>query len=353
MAHEMETMAYAGSTPWHGLGRKVDNNLTPQEMLNEAGLDWPVETRPIFDQDGRKIDGFKELGRQYKGTFENFDIVGSKYQEIQNAEAFETFDRFIRSGDMTMETAGSLRNGKYVWGLAKTRDGFTLPGGDDVQGYLLCVKPHLRDHAFKVFFTPTRVVCMNTLSWALSGPAMTGTYRHRHDRKYDAAARADMEQTIGLTAKAMDEYKDAAEFLSSHQISEADLLYYLGRVFLEKPEIERLDEKFAFPTRIEDAYDMPSELLSGRNAFLRVVKDVVGKDPGNRLPSARGTYWGAFNVVTYAYDHFLGNSSRSSTNDNLDFAKRENRMYNATLGDVAGKKQRALALALEFAKKAA
>jgi phage/plasmid-like protein (TIGR03299 family) len=350
----METMAYtrSGGTPWHGLGKAVDDNLSPNEMLAEAGLNWPVETRPIYDQDGNKITGFKELGRQYNGKFENFDIVGSKYQPIQNSEAFETFDRFIRSGDMMMETAGSLRNGKYVWGLAKTRDGFTLPGGDDVEGYLLCVKPHLRDHAFKVFFTPTRVVCMNTLSMALNGPAMTGTYRHRHDRKYDEAARADMEQVIGLTAKQMTEYQEMAEFLASVKMKEADLLWYLGRVFLEKPEIERLDEKNAFPTRLDDAYDLPSDLLSGRNAFLRVIKNVVGNDPGNKLESARGTYWGAFNIVTYAFDHFLGNASRSS-NDNGDFAKQENRMYNATLGDAAGKKLKALELAVEWAKKAA
>ena len=32
MAHMVETMAYAGQVPWHGLGNKVDGNLTPEEM---------------------------------------------------------------------------------------------------------------------------------------------------------------------------------------------------------------------------------------------------------------------------------------------------------------------------------
>lgn len=40
MAHEMETMAYAGETPWHGLGVKVESNLTTAEMLKAAQIDW-------------------------------------------------------------------------------------------------------------------------------------------------------------------------------------------------------------------------------------------------------------------------------------------------------------------------
>ena len=34
MAAAVETMAYAGEVPWHGLGVQVDSNLTPEEMLN-------------------------------------------------------------------------------------------------------------------------------------------------------------------------------------------------------------------------------------------------------------------------------------------------------------------------------
>ena len=40
MSHKVEKMAYAGQTPWHGLGQKVSNDLTPQEMLVAAELDW-------------------------------------------------------------------------------------------------------------------------------------------------------------------------------------------------------------------------------------------------------------------------------------------------------------------------
>ena len=43
MAHMVETMAYAGEVPWHGLGVPVSNDLTPVQMMEKAGLDWKVQ----------------------------------------------------------------------------------------------------------------------------------------------------------------------------------------------------------------------------------------------------------------------------------------------------------------------
>ena len=46
IAHNIEfingeaQMAYAGDVPWHGLGTKVPNDLTPAQMLEVAGLNW-------------------------------------------------------------------------------------------------------------------------------------------------------------------------------------------------------------------------------------------------------------------------------------------------------------------------
>ena len=51
MAHEVETMAYAGAVPWHGLGKQVDDTMSPQEMLQAAQIDWTVSKRPAFTTD--------------------------------------------------------------------------------------------------------------------------------------------------------------------------------------------------------------------------------------------------------------------------------------------------------------
>jgi hypothetical protein len=60
MAHEIEivngkaSMAFAGDVPWHGLGKLVPSDLTPDQMLEAAGLDWKVEKVPAYATIGGK-----------------------------------------------------------------------------------------------------------------------------------------------------------------------------------------------------------------------------------------------------------------------------------------------------------
>ncbi len=54
MAHMIETIAYAGEVPWHGLGTKVPADLSPAQMLDKAGLNWTVEKTPAFANIGGK-----------------------------------------------------------------------------------------------------------------------------------------------------------------------------------------------------------------------------------------------------------------------------------------------------------
>jgi hypothetical protein len=51
MAHEVEMingqaqLAYVGDVPWHGLGVEVRNDMTPEQMMQKAGLDWDSRKR--------------------------------------------------------------------------------------------------------------------------------------------------------------------------------------------------------------------------------------------------------------------------------------------------------------------
>ena len=117
MAHQVETMAYAGEVPWHGLVLVRDSDNKP-------------------------------LGP-----------VGPKFIPTQNSEAFEFFDKFASAGKIKMETAGSLRQGRQIWGLAKMQEGFTVAGKDRVEGYMLVAVSHEWGRANEIRFTPIRVVC--------------------------------------------------------------------------------------------------------------------------------------------------------------------------------------------------
>ena len=50
MSHQVETMAYAGELPWHGLGVPVSNDMSAYEMMEAAQLNWSVKKVPMFYQ---------------------------------------------------------------------------------------------------------------------------------------------------------------------------------------------------------------------------------------------------------------------------------------------------------------
>ena len=97
--------------------------------------------------------------------------VTAPWNPLQNAEAFKFFNDFVEAGDMTMETGGVLRDGQQVWALAKVGESFTLANGDKVEGYLLFSNPHQFGKSIDIRFVAIRVVCNNTLTFALEGSA--------------------------------------------------------------------------------------------------------------------------------------------------------------------------------------
>lgn len=311
MAHEIETMAYAGETPWHGLGKLVPADLAPEQMLKAADLDWTVEKVPAFiDYNGDKINtGTEALVRSTDGKV--LTMVSENWNPVQNQEAFEFFNDFVTAGDMSMHTAGSLRGGKVVWALAKVHDGFSLFGGDEVESYLLFTNPHEFGRSIDVRFTPIRVVCNNTLTLALNKQS-DFQVKLSHRRAFDADT---AKLTLGIAKEKLDQYKEMAQFLGKKFFNEATLKEYFKRVFPKTTD--------------------PNAIDLSRNAELAM--SVMDSQPGANF--AEGSWWQPFNAVTYVVDHKLGRNA-------------DNRLYNSWYGLTRNTKLRALETAVEFAEAA-
>ena len=140
MAHMVETMAYAGQVPWHGLGKKVPADLSPEQMLSAADLDWTVQKVPAFAKvnDENVNVGWSALIRSSDNRI--LDVVSNDWNPVQNHEAFQFFNEYCEAGDMEMHTAGSLKDGQIVWALAKVKESFEL-----FKGCLLYTSPSPRD----------------------------------------------------------------------------------------------------------------------------------------------------------------------------------------------------------------
>jgi hypothetical protein len=47
MAHLVETMAFVGQTPWHGLGNQLTPNQPIEVWAQQAGMDWRIESSDV------------------------------------------------------------------------------------------------------------------------------------------------------------------------------------------------------------------------------------------------------------------------------------------------------------------
>ena len=316
MAHMVETMAYAGATPWHGLGVQVPSDLSPAQMLEKAGMDWTVQKVPAFANiDGKKTNvGWSALVRS--SDSEMLSVVSNDWNPVQNHEAFEFFHEYCAAGDMEMHTAGSLRDGQIVWVLAKIKDSFELFKGDTVESYLLFTNPHKFGQSIDVRFTPIRVVCNNTLTLSLSQNA-DRMVKKSHRTEFDAA---QVKEQLGIATDKLAKYKEMAAFLGSKRYTNETLKDYFNRIF---PVLAYNKEKG--PQR--------KELSKSATRAL----EVINTQPGAQY--AEGSWWQAFNAVTYLTDHEIGRSADS-------------RLTSAWFGPNKNLKVKALETAVEMAEAA-
>ena len=176
MSANVETMFSVREVPWHGLGTIVEEAPTSKEAIELAGLNWKVESKPVFNEKNEEIPGFIANTRNTDGKV--FGIVSNRYNIVQNEDAFSFTDSLIGE-DVRYETAGSLREGRTVWLLAKMPERKIL--GDKFDPYICFTNSHDGFGAVKVCMTPIRVVCNNTLNLALSNANRMWSTRHIGD----------------------------------------------------------------------------------------------------------------------------------------------------------------------------
>ena len=137
MPANVETMFSVREKPWHGLGQIIDEAPTSRDAIEYAGLNWYVESNPIFDAKGNEIKGFKANTRSSDNSV--LGVVTDKYKIVQNVEAFDFTDNII-GDEMRYETAGSLRNGKTIWLLGKMPDRYICE--DKFEPYIVFTNSH-------------------------------------------------------------------------------------------------------------------------------------------------------------------------------------------------------------------
>lgn len=302
MSAEIESLFYVREVPWHGLGTKLDQCPTSKDAIFAAGLDWKVESKPIYDTFGEEIPKYRANTRDKDNSV--LGIVTDKYKIVQNEDAFEFTDALIGNG-VTYETAGSLKNGKTIWLLAKL-DGLQI-AGDDIDPYICFTNTHDGTGSVKVCMTPIRVVCNNTLNFALSKASRMWTAKHMGNihGKLDEA-----KHTLGMASEYMSELKTVSEQLATVPFTKQefedvfDAMYPVNYVTDSRRKIENIE---AIKSNLFKCYDAPdlNNFRSTKYGALMAVTDLVAHSSPNRITKNwQENNWGKIMIGHPIVDEF-------------------------------------------------
>jgi phage/plasmid-like protein (TIGR03299 family) len=314
MAHEVESMAYFGQLPWHGLGTALEEGdlYDWPSASKKAGLDWEVELAPLITADTQAKVAHRAVRRTSDSKV--LGVVGPRYAPLQNKDAFAWFTPFLDAKEAALHTAGSLRGGSRVWVLAKlNRDPLVIAPGDEIEKFILLSHGHDGSLAVRAGFTPVRVVCANTLAMA-HGSDASKLIRVKHTESV-LENLASIREVMDLANQEFEATAEQYRRLARTTINQADLRRYVRRVL-------KIDEETNPSTRsLNIAEEIARLAEAGR---------------GNDLASIRGTLWAAYNGVS---EYLTYNRGRSE----------DNRLNSLWFGDSLNTNRHALEVALDMA----
>lgn len=318
MAHLVEKMAYAGATPWHGLGNRLAPKQPIEVWAQQAGMDWQIRESPVrfmTENAGSlgSIMSFPEQKVLYRSdTKAALSVVSSRYQVVQPHEILEFYRDLTEISGFELETAGVLKNGRKIWALAKTNQSAKLKGDDRIHGYLLLATACDGTLATTAQFTSIRVVCNNTLAVALANGS--GAVKVPHSTSFNPDA---VKKQLGVSVAAWDGFIYRMKTLSERKVKSHEAMNYYLRVFTDPA--------------------MTTTGLNNERAMKKVLALYEGNGKGAELASSKGTAFGLLNAVTEYVDH--ARQARST----------DNRLDSAWFGVGATLKQKALDQALLMA----
>jgi phage/plasmid-like protein (TIGR03299 family) len=308
MAHNLEmengevAFALRGKPAWHNLANRIfsqDEDVSTQTMLDEAKLsNWNVRLSPLTDHISTEWNDVSNAQlvirtNPFNSGTDVLATVGKRYKPVQNEELFAFADN-IHDADPNCrwESAGSLKNGKVVFGTVDIPRTMVLdPQGanDETKLYLIVWTSHDGSVAVQAAITPVRVVCQNTLNLAMRNAKQS--FKIRHTQSVEGRIQVARE-TLGLALGYFDEFEKEAQELFKQEITNAEFSKLITSIY-PKPE-----------------KDSKGALKKWENKVV-LIDDLYHNSPTNA--NIKGTKWGAFNALTERLDYFRSGRGNSES----------------------------------------
>jgi len=297
MAHDLEmkdgevAFALRGAPAWHGLANRTfsqDEHVSTSDMLAAAKLaDWNVRLEDVTYPDGYRSNTDLFMVTRTNPFDQGTDVlavVGKRYRVFQNEDLF-TFGDNILDGGASWESAGSIKDGKVVFGSLVVPREFVLdPQGanDKTVTYLLVHTSHDGSASVQASITPVRVVCQNTLNMALRSTKQS--FKLRHTLKVEGRV-AEARRVLGLSFAHMDEFETIAKALFEKSMDNAQWDKLVNAIY-----------------PMPDANQVAPQVLTKWQAKRDLLDDIYHQSPTQT--TIKGNYWGALNALTERIDYF-------------------------------------------------
>ena len=273
---------------WHGLGQVVKGAMTAEEAIKNANLDYEVDKAKVqfFPATDKQIWVEGHYATYRKDTYDYLGMVKSRYEIVQNRDAFGFFDAIIDSGEAIFETAGALGKGERIFLVAKLPQDFEV-GGEKIEKYIMLTNSHDGSSSVIAGMTNIRVVCNNTLQAALKGLENKVSIDHVSGAK-DKLKEAH--RVMGIASKYSGQVQDIFNQMADHKMTEGQYRDYFEAIFTPeyKTAMTSAEEK-EMSTRLKN-------MIEGTTQF-------AFTHPTQITDAANGTLWGAYNAVSGYYNY--------------------------------------------------
>lgn len=328
MAHGLEerngkfSFAENGSREraWHGLGEVVNEPMFVADALKLCRADYNVALQPIVAlpqnlvnamDNGEMINAsiLRDLLVDGKMATMRTDlntalgVVSEGYGTVQNEFAFKFVDTLCsgmdsdRDNHPTIECCGVLGKGERVFITCKMPEDIILnPRTDDkIETYVVFTTSHDGTGAVRCMVTNVRVVCSNTLNWAMKHNSGRIAFRHSSKvmSRLDLLNKENAEfayRTLGLWNEYEKSFKESLEHLRNIKLAERDLDNIIAEITLAD------EAKKAFlETRNIEHEDIKTR---GRNIFLG-MKEAMEGGIGQDILERGTALWAINGITTY------------------------------------------------------
>ena len=307
-----------------------NNCFTPQEALEQFGLNWDIATRPVgwFTNPSFSYRGeFTKLPNKVIYRTDNetpLGIVSEKYHPLSNYSFADVIADTIRENDdestRRVVAGGSYRNGKAVW-LSVDLGNATIGGLDPIARQACFFTSHDGSGSLRMIATNTRIFCSNQFAQL----DKTNSISIRHTSNMTVSIEA-ARNYLGGIASTHDTFTELAEDLAGKSVDFGWLAEFFRRSYLNSlaPDARKLLstpvtrdmplDVVARRERAEARLESHIELMANNyQQGTTSVHDLDRAAASNHMPADFiGSKWHAFNAYTHYIDHDRKGSSAES-----------------------------------------